>query len=68
MKNEKIAKNGRKVKAIALLFCCFLVIYKKWEKSLKVDEKYLKGYIAFTFRPFLAYFSIFEKEAKNNKK
>jgi hypothetical protein len=33
-----------------------------------VDEKYLKGYIAFTFRPFLAYFSIFEKEAKNNKK
>jgi hypothetical protein len=29
MKNEKIAKNGRKVKAIALLFCCFLVIYEK---------------------------------------
>jgi hypothetical protein len=29
MKNEKIAKNGRKVKAIALRFSCFLVIYEK---------------------------------------
>jgi hypothetical protein len=24
---EKVAKNGRKVKGIALLFCCFLAIY-----------------------------------------
>ena len=36
---EKVAKNGRKVKPIALLFCCFLPIYEKWKKSLKVDEK-----------------------------
>jgi hypothetical protein len=35
----KVAKNGRKVKAIALLFSCFLPIYEKWEKSLKMDEK-----------------------------
>ena len=38
-KIEKSAKNGRKVKAIALLFCCFLPIYEKWKKSLKMDEK-----------------------------
>jgi hypothetical protein len=36
---EKVAQNGRKVKAIALLFCCFLATYEKWEKSLKMDEK-----------------------------
>jgi hypothetical protein len=36
---EKVAKNGRKVKAIALLFCCFLPTYEKWEKLLKMDEK-----------------------------
>jgi hypothetical protein len=40
MKNgKKIAKNGRKVKAIALLFYCFLPTYEKWQKSLKMDEK-----------------------------
>jgi hypothetical protein len=37
---EKVAKNGRKVKAIALLFCCFLPIYEKWKKSLKMDEMF----------------------------
>jgi hypothetical protein len=36
---EKVAKNGRKVKAIALLFCWFLAIYEKLKKSLKMDEK-----------------------------
>ena len=36
---EKVAKNGRKVKPIALLFCCFLPIDEKWKKSLKMDEK-----------------------------
>jgi hypothetical protein len=48
---EKVAKNGRKVKAIALLkmlkmdeklrlpFFCFLRTYEKWKKSLKMDEK-----------------------------
>jgi hypothetical protein len=35
----KVAKNGRKVKAIALLFCSFLPSYEKWQKSLKMDEK-----------------------------
>ena len=38
-KIEKVAENGRKDKAIALLFCCFLPIYGKWQKSLKMDEK-----------------------------
>jgi hypothetical protein len=36
---KKVAENRRKGKAIALLFCCFLPIYEKWEKSLKMDEK-----------------------------
>jgi hypothetical protein len=38
-KMEKVAKNGRKVKSIALLFCCFLPLYEKWKKSLKMAEK-----------------------------
>jgi hypothetical protein len=29
LKMEKVAKNGRKVKPIALLFCCFLPTYEK---------------------------------------
>jgi hypothetical protein len=33
-KTEKSAKNGLKVKAIALLFCCFLPL-SKIEKSAK---------------------------------
>jgi hypothetical protein len=28
-KKEKVAENGRKVKAMALLFCCFLPLYEK---------------------------------------
>jgi hypothetical protein len=43
---EKVAKNGRKVKPIALLFCCFLPTYEKWTKS--------KGY-SLTFLPFFAH-------------
>ena len=35
----KVAKKGRKVKAIALLFCCFLPNYEIWQKSLNMDEK-----------------------------
>jgi hypothetical protein len=38
-KIEKSAKNGLKVKAIALFICCFLPLYEKWKKSLKMDEK-----------------------------
>jgi hypothetical protein len=36
---EKVPENGRKVKAIALLSCCFLPLYEKWKKSLKMGEK-----------------------------
>jgi archaellum biogenesis protein FlaJ (TadC family) len=50
----KVAKNGRKVKAIALLFCCFLPTYEKRQKSLKMEEKL--GY-SLTFWSFLATFS-----------
>ena len=32
---EKVSKNGRKVKAIALLFFCFLPIYEKMKKVAK---------------------------------
>jgi hypothetical protein len=35
----KVAKNGRKFKDIALLFCRLLPIYEKWQESLKMDEK-----------------------------
>jgi hypothetical protein len=35
----KVAKNGRKVKAIALRFFYFLPTYEKWQKSLKMEEK-----------------------------
>ena len=56
---EKGAKNGRKVKAIALLFCCFLPIYEKWKKSLKMDEK-LRLY-----KPY--FFAVFCPVMKNGK-
>jgi hypothetical protein len=36
---EKVAENVRKVNAVALLFCCFLPLYEKWKKSLKMDER-----------------------------
>jgi hypothetical protein len=34
----KVAKNRRKVKAMALLFRCFSPTYEKWQKSLKMGE------------------------------
>jgi hypothetical protein len=50
----KVAINGRKVKAIALLFYCFLLIYEKWQKSLKMDEKIrLWPYFFAVFCPFI---------------
>jgi hypothetical protein len=36
---EKVAENGRKVKAIALPFCCCLPLYKNGKKSMKMEEK-----------------------------
>jgi hypothetical protein len=36
---EKVAENGRKVKVITMLFCCFMPLYEKWKKSLKMDER-----------------------------
>jgi hypothetical protein len=37
--NEKSAQNGRKVKAIALLFLHFLPLFKILKNRLKMDEK-----------------------------
>jgi hypothetical protein len=56
-----VAENGRKVKAITLLFCRFSPLYEKSNKWLKMDElqmdKKLRLYIALyffaDFRPFL---------------
>jgi hypothetical protein len=56
---EKAAKNGRKVKPIALLFCCFLPIYEKWKKSLKMDEKLS------LYPYFFAVFCLFMKNGKS---
>jgi hypothetical protein len=35
---EKVAKNGRKVKAIAFPFWCFY-LFQKLKNRLKMDEK-----------------------------
>jgi hypothetical protein len=52
---KKVAKIGRKVKAIALLFCLFL---KKWKKWLKMDE---------TLRLYSYFFAVFCLFFKNEK-
>ena len=54
----KGAKNGRKVKAIALLFCCFLPTHEKWQKSLKMDGK---------LRLWPYFFAVFYPLMKNGK-
>jgi hypothetical protein len=36
---EKVAKNGRNVKAIALPFCGFSPLFQKSKKLLKMVEK-----------------------------
>jgi hypothetical protein len=55
---EKVAKNGRKVKGIALLFCCFLAISKVAKNGRKV-----KG-IALLFCCFLPMYEKWEKSLK----
>jgi hypothetical protein len=56
-----VAKIGRKVKAIALLFCCFLPLLKM-EKVAKIGRK-VKA-IALLFYCFFASFSKMEKAGK----
>jgi hypothetical protein len=60
---EKVAENGRKVKVIALLFCCFLPLYEKWKNSLKMDEK-LRLYIALRFCFCLLLYEKWKKSLK----
>ena len=62
---KKIAKNGRKVKAIALLFCCFLGIYEKW-KVAKNGRK-VKA-IALLFCCFLPIYEKWKKSLKMDEK
>ena len=61
----KVAKNGRKVKAIALLFCCFLPPYEKWQKSLKMDEKLR---LALLFCSILPTYEKWQKSLKMDEK
>jgi hypothetical protein len=61
----KVSKNGRKVKAIALLFSCFFTSFSKIEKSAKNGRK-VKA-IALFFVVFCLIFQI-EKSAKNGRK
>ena len=51
---EKVAKNGRKVKAIALLFLLFFASFSKIEKSAKNGRK-VKA-IALLFAVFCLFF------------
>ena len=62
---EKVAKNGRKVKAIALLFCCFLPILKM-EKVAKNGRK-VKA-IALLFCCFLPIYEKWKKSLKMDEK
>jgi hypothetical protein len=36
---EKVAENGRKVKAMALVFGRFSTFFQKWKKWVKMDGK-----------------------------
>jgi hypothetical protein len=70
---EKVAKNGRKVKAIiALLFCCFLPIYEKWKKTLKMEKDAKNGRkvkaIALLFCCFLPIYEKWKKSLKMDEK
>jgi hypothetical protein len=62
----KVAKNGRKVKAIALVFCCFLPTYEKWHKSLKILRN-VKA-IALLFGCFLPTYVKWHKSLKMDEK
>jgi hypothetical protein len=61
----KIAKYGRKFKAMSLIFCCFFHTYEKWQKSLKMYKKLrLLPYFFAVFCPHIK----MEKVAKNGRK
>ena len=53
---EKVAKNGRKVKAIALLFLLFFASFSKIEKSAKNGRK-----VKATALLFVCFFPLFQK-------
>ena len=52
---EIVAKNGRKVKALALALACFLPLSKMKKVAAKMDEKF--RLYSLTFLLFFASFS-----------
>jgi hypothetical protein len=62
---EKVAENGRKVKAIVLPFCCFLPLFQKLKNRLKMDEKY---YLRLYSCCFLPVFQKFKYRLKMDEK
>jgi hypothetical protein len=60
---EKVAENGREVKAFALLYCCFLPLYEKLEKVAENGQKVKT--IALLFCCFFAVFCSFVKNGKS---
>jgi hypothetical protein len=64
-KMKKVAENGRKVKAAALLYCQFSPRFQKSKKWLKTDEKLrLQPYIFSNF----CLFQKSKKTAQNGRK
>ena len=59
----KVAKNGRKVKAIALLLCCFLPTYEKVAKNGRKVKA-----IALLFCCFLPTYEKWQKSLKMDEK
>jgi hypothetical protein len=53
-KTGKSGQNGRKVKAIALLFFFFLATYEKWKKTIYLFMKNGKS-------GFFSFFPLYEK-------
>jgi hypothetical protein len=62
---EKVAENGREVKAIALL-CCFLPLYEKLEKVAENGQK-VKA-IALLFPRFLPLYVKWKTSPKMDEK
>ena len=66
---EKVGENGRKVKAIALLFGQFSTFFSKMEKVAENGQT-VKAIYSLTFWPIFDLFSKMEKsaEAENGRK
>jgi hypothetical protein len=63
---EKVAENGRKVKAIALRFCFCLPLYEKTEKVAEYGRK-VKA-VALLFCCFMPLYEKWKKSLKIDEK